>query len=84
LRCDAINNANTLLAISMVMRAKVVQQCNYNIVRVLWATVYISRRVIDCGLRSESIVGASIVWFSVINCVVSCGLEFVVIVTNSR
>jgi len=46
-----INNANTLVAISMVTRAQLVQQCKYNIVRVLRATLYMSvnvSRVTSC------------------------------------
>jgi hypothetical protein len=71
LYCDVINNANTLVATSTVMRAQLIQQCNYNIVRILRTTMYKSFNflelpVVDCGLRSESIVGASEVRFFVL------------------
>jgi hypothetical protein len=59
-----------LVATSMVMWA-LVQHCNYNIIRVLQATMYKSvnismLRVVDCGLGSYSIIGASVVQFSVL------------------
>jgi hypothetical protein len=55
--CGVINNANMLVAISMAMLAKLVQQCKYNIARVLRATMYMSEmflklQVVDCGLLS--------------------------------
>jgi hypothetical protein len=58
-QCGAINNANTLVAISVVTRAQLVQQCKCNIVRVLQATMYMLvnvSRVTCCWLCAQNSV----------------------------